>query len=794
MLTRLLALLTALLMLAHVLTGCGGAEERKAAYLERGRKYFAEHNYDKAKVEFKNVLQIDPKTAKPYFYLGQIEEDRQNWREAFAYYQMAVELDTGDLEAKVKLAKFYLLANQKQKGSELVEAILQARPDEVEARMLKAGIANIEGKRDDAIAQLERLTAEHPTRSDVYVLLAMLHMQKNEAQAAVRVLQQGIEKTEGNPALLLNLAKLEMQQNRPEKAEEILKRLIAAEPGKLEHRGMLANLYIQLRRSNEAEDVLRAAIQADPKDARRYALLAEFFLKTDRQDQAVAEMVRAVKVYPEEAALRFGLAGLYEQLNQPEKAQAAYLDIVEETGSKPDVLRAQNRLAVLALANRQTDQALKLIEEVLGESPQDSQALLLQGRIALARKEPQKAISSFRAILKDQPESVEVLTLLASAHLLDAKPALAQESLEKAVAAKPDDFHASKRLVEFLVQQKNFAAALEKVNDYLKLQPRSLDGLNLKADVLALNDNQPELEAVLVQMKEDFPDRAIGAFRLGQFYQKQKKYDAALSEYEASLKRSDNDYEPLKSIVGVYLAMQQPNKALARLKKVIAEKPRHPSAHQLLALYYVSRKQDDEAVKALKQAIETNPRWVLPYVNLAGVYEGQGQPGLAIATYDAALKVFPEDPALMVGLARLHELSKDYAAAIRQYEAILSKYPDNLLAANNLASLLSMDAGSKSNLERALKLAKPLEHSDEPIFMDTLAWIWYQTGEYDKALPLMQKVIEKAAHEPVFQYHIGMVYSKKGDQAMAKEHLKNAIDSGKPFVGLDEAKEILVKL
>ena len=97
MLTRLLAFPAALLMLANLLTSCGGAEERKASYLERGGKYFAEHNYDKAKVEFKNVLQIDPKTAKPYFYLGQIEEGRQNWREAFAYYQMAVELDGGDL-------------------------------------------------------------------------------------------------------------------------------------------------------------------------------------------------------------------------------------------------------------------------------------------------------------------------------------------------------------------------------------------------------------------------------------------------------------------------------------------------------------------------------------------------------------------------------------------------------------------------------------------------------------------------------------------------------------------------
>ncbi len=62
------------------LLSCGGAEERKAKYLERAKSYLAEKNYDKARVELKNVLQIDPKYAEAYFLMGQVDEQKQDMR------------------------------------------------------------------------------------------------------------------------------------------------------------------------------------------------------------------------------------------------------------------------------------------------------------------------------------------------------------------------------------------------------------------------------------------------------------------------------------------------------------------------------------------------------------------------------------------------------------------------------------------------------------------------------------------------------------------------------------------
>ena len=72
------------------LAGCGDAEEQKAKYLERGKTYFAEENFEKARVEFKNVLQIDPKDVEARYMLARIQEQKQNFRAAFKNYARVI--------------------------------------------------------------------------------------------------------------------------------------------------------------------------------------------------------------------------------------------------------------------------------------------------------------------------------------------------------------------------------------------------------------------------------------------------------------------------------------------------------------------------------------------------------------------------------------------------------------------------------------------------------------------------------------------------------------------------------
>ena len=60
-------LIGSLILSVAVLSGCGGAQARKARHMQKGEAYFASNNFEKARVEFRNALQIAPNDSNARF-------------------------------------------------------------------------------------------------------------------------------------------------------------------------------------------------------------------------------------------------------------------------------------------------------------------------------------------------------------------------------------------------------------------------------------------------------------------------------------------------------------------------------------------------------------------------------------------------------------------------------------------------------------------------------------------------------------------------------------------------------
>ena len=142
----------------------------------------------------------------------------------------------------------------------------------------------------------------------------------------------------------------------------------------------------------------------------------------------------------------------------------------------------------------------------------------------------------------------------------------------------------------------------------------------------------------------------------------------------------------------------------------------------------------------------------------------------------AGLKERPSSMDLKLAWASLLIGKGDNDAAIAAYEAILKDQPASLLAANNLASLLSDNRSDKASLDRAAALSDALKASNAPQYQDTVGWVDYRLGKTADATRILEAVTEQAPNFAAARYHLAMSYVAAGQTAQAAEQFKTALN------------------
>ncbi len=172
----------AALVTATLLVACGGAAARKAGYLAKGQEYLAAHDFEKARLEFRNALQLDPNDAEASFLAGEASEHLGNLREAAQMFQTAIQVNPKHLGARAQLAKIYVYAGAPDKAMETLEpgfAIAANDADLLTARgSARLKLDDKSGARTDA----ENAVRIAPGNEDAVALLAMIYNEASESR------------------------------------------------------------------------------------------------------------------------------------------------------------------------------------------------------------------------------------------------------------------------------------------------------------------------------------------------------------------------------------------------------------------------------------------------------------------------------------------------------------------------------------------------------------------------------------------------------------------------------------
>ncbi len=779
-------------ILAAALMACSSAEDRKAAYLEKAADMHAQGNYEKARLELKNALQIDPKDAEAWYLMGEMEEKLQNWRAAAGNYQRVLEMDAAHSGAKLKLGRLYLVGGVEERAEPLLEDVLKTEPDNVDALVLRGGLAarrgDLEGASRDARLALEKA----PGHIDATILNASLAIRGGNAEAAIGLLTKAAERNPEHTGLRAVLAEVYSQQGRIDEGAAQLKEIIALEPRIVSHRMRLAQYYSAKQRLDEAEQVLREGLrqQADSKELK--LALVNFLGSQRKPEQAVEALQQFIKETPEEYELRFRLAEIHRALGQGDEARGIYEAIIAAAGDKPDGLKARTQLARQWIEQGQAERGAVLLAEVLKENPSDNDALFLRAGQALTQGDAAAAIADLRAVLRDQPASVPVLQTLARAHLFKGEADLALEAMQKAVEAAPHDAATRVALAGLLAEQGKKAQAREHLELVLKADPKSMAALETLFKLHAAEQDYVKAAQLAQRIQALQPGR--GEYYAGLVLQAQNKPEEAIARFEAALKAVPGAVEPLAALIKIRLAKNQAALAEQRLRQELARDDDNVVAHNLLGEVLLLQKKTAAAIVSLREAERLNPRLATPYRNLAAAHLVQGEAQEAMAILRKGIAATGHDPGLVFALASYEENQGRADQAIVLYEKALDTRPGEAMFVNNLAMLLANYRKDKADLNRAMELSERLKGHANPAYLDTLGWVYYRRGDVEAAVPVLESAAREAPDSPLLSYHLGMAYYQKGDHQAARRHLEKAVTDKANYHGIDEAKTTLAKL
>lgn len=770
-----------LTLATFVLFSCGGAEERKAVYLEKARLSIESGNLEKARVELKNVLQIDPKDSEAYFHLGKVYEQLNEYRKAYENYLKVESINPELLENQARLGRIYLLlANEPDKAQQKIDFILAKEPDNAEGLLLKAAVMLRNRKTDEAIKIAKGIIARNSTHIESVAFLASLQMRNNEISEAIALLDTALQSNRNNEKLNRLLALALVADKNYERAEMLFKDFVKRNPDNTTGYNNLAAFYKQINDIAKAEKTLRASIDNKATDEKRILTLIKFIKDSRNTDAAIKELELFVETRSRPGKLQISLAELFIINGDKESAVKILKRVINNFSEDATGVSARIMLAALYLSQDDVDRAAEVIDDAISVSPNDPDVNFLRAKISVSNSDMETAIISLRIVTKEMPENIEAFFLLANIYQLEGNVEQAKNTLTRAYEKNRTNAAVLLRLAQhYLARDVNLAEKI--IDHYNTIKGKNYDGLLIKSDILNQRKKHAEAYEMAKTLIDYFPDKPGGYLQAMPYYgvTNDKKSAVSLLE-EGYLATSDN-----RRLLLLLTAFQVEDKkfdlVVNRIKMELDSSVDDIDLKILLAKVYMVKNNADAAEVLLVEAIAIKPSIEEPYLLLSQIYQSKKDFHAVQAILVEGSENIASSVKILLRLASSYEKEGAYKKAIDVYRGLYQSHPENLIIVNNLASLLSDHGNNKNDLKEAKALVEKLKKSDQPVFLDTIGWVYYKRGNYVKAINYLTQVVDKMPEVNIFNYHLGMAYKLSGDKMQAKTYLKKSLADNKQF-------------
>jgi tetratricopeptide (TPR) repeat protein len=597
--------------LAFTMAGCS-QEAKVSRHLKRGDQYFKEDEYEKAKIEYLNVLKLDGKNTAAIRQLGIIWSEQASALRAIPFLLKAKELEPANAEVRTRLAYNYGALRQVDEARKEALAALDHAPANSDALLFLVDTARTD---EELATAREKLQSAGMTGSTLdHIASAHVALRKRDVDGAEAALKKAVESdVKSAPAhsalgnvylrrgkikegseefklaadlasprspIRLKYADYLNLAGKPEEADAWLDSVTKAAPDFFPAWIHRAQSALAKQKYDDALTHLQRVFGSDPANFDGRLLEGQIYVAKGDAKKAIELLGNLNSTYPGIPPTRYHLARAYLKAADMNQA-GALLD--QAIASEPNYLEAILLRAEINLRTGNAAAVVNSMTSVLAKNPELGQAQLLLASAYQLTGRSNQALSMLQGLVEKNPKNTQAQWLLAVALRQQGKKAEARAAFEKLQTMTPGSLAPLSQLVQMDVEEKDFAGALKKLDDRLAKEPNAVGALVFKGRVFAIQGNWERAEAELKRAIEIDPNQVSAYQLLSSVYVASGRLPQAIEQLNGLLAKSPDNPQTLMMSAVLHGEAKNMAKAREQYEKLLEKQPDSPAALNNLA-------------------------------------------------------------------------------------------------------------------------------------------------------------------------------------------------------------------
>ncbi len=688
--------------LCLTVSGCS-REARTQGHLDRADAYFKGKEYEKARIEYLNVLRLNRTNDLAIVRLGEIFYRHRSYSRAVPFLARTIEIEPDNVEARERLAQIYLTARMPDRARQEARAILERHPSHETAMLIYSGTALTPEESAETEQRLEELRQKAGDSVGFRLAQSNLQVQRKDLEGAEASIRQALALNPQSERAHLTLANLFWIQEKLDEANIEFEKAVQSAPPESPTWMRLAMFKARTGRIDEAKKVLEQITKDTPEEVAAWNLRAEIALGEKRYDECAELIAKALRQD----------TGNYEALSLRARMKLAQgqfseagADLENLTTLFPRSAEAHYNLGLAYLLDKKLDPAVASLDKAIRLDPNHVNAVQLLAELQLARKNPSTTIELLTDFTRKFPRAMQARFLLARAYRVANRPGDALDTYHAMLKESPDNARAAYELGQTLQQQRQFVDARKAYELVIKLQTNSPAAEFCLVELDLIERNFPaatkRIEAQVARLTNSAPALLLQA----RVYGAQGMND----QVEASLRKAitvDPDLDqPYMLLARMYLASGRQSEALDQLNATLKENSNNVAALTLLGIIHDRAEAYDQSRAAYEKALQINTNALIALNNLAYLLsEKLKDPEMAYTYALRARKLRPDDPAITDTLGWIQYLRGQYGEA---YALLTESSPqlENIGEAQYHFGVAAYTMGKEAEARRALAFAQ----------------------------------------------------------------------------------------